>query len=171
MKKSLAVIYIVIMTSLVVISVIVIALNRPYTIASDYSTIKLVQQSKQQHTVYIGGAVINEGYYVCTEGDTYYDLLSRAGLLSCSYCHASYYDQYDFSSTTLIIDYMINGELYYSINANGIFFDDFASQYGITSDQIEQCKTSGAFTSKTQLRQLFGTLYEQVHYMIYVGES
>ena len=132
----------------------------------------------QTYTVYIDGAVSFSGFYSYKKGDTYRNLLQKAGLLDCSvfkFGGATLDSVVDTKEKTILVVYKENEEIMYPVNVNSALFAVLAKESKIqqnTIDKIaEYIATNGKIQTKTVLKSvLTDQEWQAVFFKLYVGE-
>ena len=130
----------------------------------------------QQCQIYVCGAVENEGYYEVTEGDTYFDAILQAGLLTQSSLTSDFSSVVDGKLSFVIVPYIENGVVHNCINVNHQFFLLRAPMEGLTAHVVNKIadylETHGAIHNKKVLRGVLGEQdYENYHYKLYIAEA
>lgn len=131
--------------------------------------------SREVYTVFVCGAVQKSGYYTFELGDTYYDVLNRAGLIEFSYLQ-NMDNMISSDVSEILCNFYEDGKEVYPINVNS---DYFAQLYGeaniqpdIANKIIDYIKVNGKLTNKTQLLEfLTQEEWAKVYYRIYVGRD
>ena len=125
-------------------------------------------------TVYVCGAVQNEGYYVVEQGTTIADAIALAGILPQTIFpqNATTYIKFDCQ---IAVQYSENGTKYNCMNVNSMFVWYNLSYNNIPSEVIAKLHdyyvNHGPITSKQMVKQILNEeQYQQNHYKIYVAE-
>lgn len=121
--------------------------------------------------IYIGGAVMCEGYYYYDEGATYFDLLAMAGIYSESVIDNDLQNEVS-SSVDVLIVYFMCGDYVISIDANSSSINFFGEIPLAVINKITAYKnTHGLFQNKQQLIDLLGEEYSAFIPYFYIGEG
>lgn len=128
------------------------------------------------YTVYVCGAVQNEGYYRLYEGETYFVAIREAGLLVASAISSNAFAIVTEQPLPIFVDYIENGTVKNCINVNSQYFllglpiDGISLQVvNKIADYIENC---GVIRNKKTLLAVLGDDdYENYHYKLYVAEA
>ena len=130
----------------------------------------------QQCQIYVCGAVENEGYYYVTEGETYFDAISQAGLLAQSSLPSISSRIVNTRVSFVVVPYRENGAVHECINANHPFFSARLPMEGLTDGIVNKIadylETYGAIHNKNVLSVVLGEQdYANYHYKLYIAEA
>ena len=132
-------------------------------------------QSAKTYSVYVYGAVENEGYYRVQEGDTYYQAIAQAELLPQSVLTPNYYSIVTDMQLSIVVHYKENGKRYECVNVNGM-----ALLWGIDIPNIphqvvakisDYLQIHGKIHNETELRAVLGNDYDNNFYKLYIAEA
>lgn len=121
-----------------------------------------------RRSVFVGGAVVNEGYYTITPQNTYGDIFSAAGLLQNSYTLAYNTDKYvDFAADSIIIGFWQHQSAERAVNIAGIV--EIAPLVAVGIDQtIARIIIGAEIAQKDDLKDILGEdVYLSVYYKLY----
>ena len=129
----------------------------------------------QTYTVYICGAVQNEGYYTVVQGTTIGDAISLAGLLSQTVLpdNSQMYVQINMQ---IVVQYLYDGARHVGINVNGLYVISNIPTAHISAEVMEKLHNyymqNGVITNKQILKQILTEeQYQQSHYKLFVAEE
>ena len=114
------------------------------------------------YSIYVYGAVKNEGYFNVEEGGTYLDAIMQAGMLAQSFPSEYAEALVSAQKTAVVVQYVEDGTLHDCIDANSAFFAlrdpllfDGLSEAVVTkiADHLE---TVGKICNKQVLREVLG---------------
>ncbi len=119
------------------------------------------------YTVYVCGAVVNEGFYEVPCGETYFYAIELAGLAEESYILDWQYGIMSSDCKVIAVCYAENGQIRYPVNVNGIadMPDGIGEAVGVYR------KIKGKITDKSVLREILGEKYSFCYYKIYVDAA
>lgn len=129
--------------------------------------------TREVYSVFVCGAVQNSGYYTFELGDTYYDVLNRAGLLD-----VSYFQNLDniisADVSEILCNFYEDEKVIYPINVNSDLFATLYAEANIQTDIankiIDYIKVNGKLKNKEQLLEvLTQEEWSKVFYRIYIG--
>ena len=129
-------------------------------------------------TIYVYGAVENEGYYEVEEGSTYLDAIVQAGMLAQSIPPQSAESLVNGKQTSIVVQYAEDGKVRDCTDVNSAFFllrdpnlfDGVFSQEVV--NKLADYLQSGTIHNKQVLREVLGEDdYEHYHYKLYVAEA
>jgi protein involved in polysaccharide export with SLBB domain len=147
--------------------------NKPTLSPYQNQTIPTVEP--QIYTVYICGAVQNEGYYNVVQGTTIGDAISLAGLLSQTVLPDNS-QMYVQSNMQIVVQYFYDGARHVGINVNGLYVISNIPTANISADVMEKLHNyymqNGVITNKQILKQILTEeQYQQNHYKFFVAEE
>ncbi len=156
--------------------------KNPFVFSDMYSFKKyFINKNVDSGVIYVDGAVFYVGYYTVEIGETYGDLLIRAGLIegvSCFDVYGGDLDKaVDIRKKTLYINFFDKaGNREYVINVNSPYFEQFALSLGISADVIQKINLYKSEYGKIQNKSILETVltadeYAEVFYMLFIGES
>ena len=128
-------------------------------------------------TLYVCGAVKNEGYYEAKEGETYLDVITKAGRLDESDLLSKYFELVDGETTAICVGYLEDGVAHSCVDVNSDFFllRDATLFYGLSQEVVNKIadyrEAHGTVTNQQILREVLGDDYENYHYKLYVAEA
>lgn len=136
-------------------------------------------QNKGDHaatySVYVYGAVKNEGFYQVQKGDTYYQAIMQAGLLKQSKLTANYYSIVTDTQLSIAVHYVENGTEYECVNVNGRAFEQGLDVPNVAAEVVakiaDYVQKHGKIHNQSQLRAALGDDYETNYYKMYVAEE
>lgn len=130
------------------------------------------------YSIYVCGAVKNEGYYEVEEGATYRNAIMQAGLLAQSFQSQHNDGLVNAQKTAIVVQYVADGIPHDCIDVNNAYFAlrdpllfDGLSEAVVTkiADYLEAV---GKIRNKKVLREVLGEdYYENYHYKLYVAEA
>ncbi len=156
--------------------------NNPFVFSDRYCYKKYqIDVSNISGVIYVDGAVFFAGYYTVKRGDSYGDLLARAGLID----GVSSFDEgggdlnrsVDISKKILYINFFDKeGKREFVINVNSPYFEQFAYSIGIKFDIIQKINCYKSVYGKIENKSILQTIltpdeYSEVFYMLFIGES
>lgn len=127
-------------------------------------------------SVYIGGAVLNEGWHEVPEGTRLFQLLDVVKP------HKSYSCPYSLTlkledGKHYLVNYLQNGIVRYPVNVNSTMFNAFAQTVEVDSDVINLLlkrreALGGEFSSKEQILFAVGeSVFSEIYYKLFIGEK
>lgn len=126
------------------------------------------------YTLYVCGAVQNEGFYRAEAGTAYDEVLQSAGLLEQSFL-PTLSSAVDRSVTQIIIDYFDGAKRCSSVNVNGILIVTRQPIDGIPQEAVDKLADYideyGTIHNKSQLKIALGELYAQHFYKFFVAKE
>lgn len=126
-------------------------------------------------SVYVCGAVENEGYINIFEGTDYQSLIFEAGYISQTIMPKTPYAVVNESVSVLVLNYFDGQKECYCINVNGAVVLDKLPCENISPQVIEKLHNyivaNGKITDRTQLKQILGNDYQDNFYKFFVSES
>ncbi len=129
----------------------------------------------QTFTVYVCGAVENEGYVTVEAGETYLTVLELAGILPQSVVPQLHTYPVDGSVTELIVNYSDGEQIYDCINADNLLIAERLGVEGLPTEIVElladYIAEFGAFHNKQQLKTALGEYAEEYHYRFFISEE
>lgn len=131
--------------------------------------------TREVYTVFVCGAVQNSGYYTFEFGETYYDVLSRAGLLDLSYLQ-NMDNMISADVSEILCNFYEDGKEIYPINVNsdlfGTLYGNANIQTDIANKIIDYIRVNGKLKNKEQLLEvLTQEEWAKVFYRIYIGRD
>ena len=128
------------------------------------------------YTIYVYGAVENEGYFEVAAGGTYFDAITQAGLLAQSWLPTNCYSIIDAKQLSVAVNYSQDDSKYDCINVNGASFvyrlETDGLPYEVVNKIADYLEAYGTIHNKTVLRSVLGENdYENYHYKLYVAEA
>lgn len=155
----------------------VILINGGFSIfaISDYST-KSFDLFRPKVTVYICGAVENEGEYTLEYSTTFANAANSATVTPNSDLSELYSQQVTEATTFILVPYFDeNGDTQYPIELNHEYFNQIAKAAGIQANVIELINAYrskfGLFSDKKQLKDALGELYRDNYYKFYLEKG
>lgn len=126
-------------------------------------------------TVYVSGAVANDGYVTVNIGSDYYALLTQAGLLGCSAMVENSSNVIKGDVTQLIVNYIQNNRTYYSVNVNGAAVTYRLGAENISSNVINKLadyiEANGIISNRGELSAALGDDYNDNYYKFFIDEQ
>lgn len=126
-------------------------------------------------TVYVSGAVANDGYVTVNIGSDYYALLTQAGLLDCSAMVENSSNVIKGDVTQLIVNYIQNNRTYYSVNVNGAAVTYRLGAENISSNVINKLadyiEANGIISNRGELSVALGDDYNDNYYKFFIDEQ
>ncbi len=143
--------------------------------ATPYKDQIISNKNPQTFTVYVCGAVANEGYYQVAEGKTIADAVSLAGILPQTVFPTNSQSQV-ISNCQIIVAYHEKGVNYDTLNVNGIYVLHNLTAPNVPDDVIAKLHAyvtqNGKLTNKQMLKQILTEeQYQQNHYKFFVLEE
>lgn len=126
-----------------------------------------------EREIFVGGAVILEGFYTVKPSTTYGEFFTAVGLYANAHIFSYNDDTYiNFNADSLIINFFDEGELMYAVNANTAEITELMSagipEYIALEIIAARVKAGGAFSEKYQLKDYIDAAhYEYIDYRIY----
>lgn len=142
---------------------------------SPYQSQNIPNKTDATFTVYVCGAVANEGYYVVAQGSTVADAIALAGILPQSIFPTNS-QSFVQSNCQIVVRYHENGTNFDCINLNGIYVQHNLPTQNVDESVIAKLNAyylqNGTITSKQILQQILTEQeYQQNYYKFYVQES
>ena len=170
MKKNSLLVLILIVVLCVAFSACDLAKMSPW---SD-KTVENNGNKSKTYTIYVYGAVENEGYYEVNAGDTYYDAIVKAGLLTQSWLPTNATSIVSERQLRAVVQYVEDGVVYDCINVNSALLS--LKPIGLSDEVVAKIvayvELNGKIHNKTVLRAVLGDDdYENYHYKLYIAEA
>ena len=135
---------------------------------------ELADRQPQTVSIYVCGAVENEGYYEINLGADYNELLGMAGLLTVSVPPTFSSSFVDGSVTNVIVSYTDGKNAHNVINVNSQLITNRFEVDGLTSDVVNRLadyiEAHGKIGNRKQLGQALGDDYDDNYYKLFVAE-
>ena len=130
----------------------------------------------QTYTIYICGAVVSEGYYEVTEGETYFDAIRKAGLLPQTCVPSNQSSLIDGKQNIIVVNYVENGIEHSCHDANDPFFALRRPMGNLSCEIVNKLadysEEYGIIHNKETLRAILGEEdYENNHYKLFIAEA
>lgn len=140
-----------------------------------YQSQTIPNKTDTTFTVYICGAVQNEGYYVVAQGSTVADAISLAGILTQTIFPTNS-QSFVKTNCQIVVRYYENGTNFDCINVNGAYVQHNLPTPNVPASVIAKLNAyyvqNGAITNKQILQQILTEQeYQQNHYKFFVQES
>ena len=128
------------------------------------------------YTVYVYGAVANEGYYKVSEGETYYEAIAQAGVLQQSYLPSNSSAIVSADALSIVVHYKEDGVVHDCINANHesrwLRLPREGLSLSVINKIADYLEAYGTIPNKKVLREVLGDEdYENYNYKLYIAEA
>lgn len=130
------------------------------------------------YSIYVYGAVKNEGYHEVSEGGTYLDAIMQAGILLQSFLPQQAEILVNGEQTAVVVQYVEDGTPHDCVDANSVFFAlrDATRFVGLSQQVVEKIadyqENVGKIRNKRVLYEVLGEEdFENYHYKLYVAEA
>ena len=127
------------------------------------------------YSVYVCGAVENEGYYQVSEGGTYFQAIEQAGLLQQSSFSPNFYSIVTGDQLAVAVRYTQNDVVYECVNLNNASLVLGLPVQNVPDEVVGKIANYianyGKIHNKSQLRTALGDDYEDNFYKFYVAEA
>lgn len=153
---------------LILCSVLFAACNVPF---EDVTTPDIEPKT---YTVYVCGAVENEGYFTVDEGTDILSLLLLAKPLAQAVYPQDMLQQVAANTKFVVVNYEIDDATYYCVNVNGGFVTAESQIENVSAEVVGKIaayiRTNGKITDKTQLKEILGEQdYLENYYKFFVS--
>ena len=132
-------------------------------------------KTDKTYTVYVYGAVENEGYYSVQKGDTYYQAIAQAGLLPQSALTPNYHSIVTDAQLSVVVHYTEHGKYYECVNVNSVAFlwgiDVPNVSNRVVAKISDYLQIHGKIHNEAELRAVLGDDYKDNYYKLYVAEA
>ena len=145
--------------------------------ACDYplKEVELPNKSMPVNTVYISGAVKNDGYFELEAGADYFALASAAGMLAETLMPDNPSLVVDGKITTIVFDFIHNGIATDSINVNGVLVTNRFPIDCVSCEIIDKLadyiEYNGVIANRRELKIALGDDYEDNYYKFFISEQ
>lgn len=126
-------------------------------------------------TVYVCGAVENEGYFTVRAGTSYVALAELAGLVEQSVLSEWYTDAVDGGTEELVVRYYDGSEIRDCINANSPLIATRSEVDGLPADVVDLLadwiEAHGKLRNKQQLEEALGGYAQDYYYRLFIARE
>lgn len=125
-----------------------------------------------KYTVYVSGAVVNDGYITVDAGSDYYSLLDKAGLLDCSAMIEYSSSTVNGNITEIIVNYKQGNRTFYSVNVNGTAVVYKLSVENVSASVVNKLANyiefHGFINNRDELYDALGDDYADNYYKFFI---
>ena len=126
-------------------------------------------------TLYVSGAVVNDGYITIPQVCDYKTALDIAGVLSSSVLPINIFAPIPSNTDSLLINFCIDDTIYYCVNVNGAYVTSRLSIDGIddliVNKLADYIQSNGVISNRSQLKIALGDDYNDNYYKFYIDKS
>lgn len=140
-----------------------------------YTEVEIPQNASKTITVYVCGAVENEGYLTISAGTSYTELFRLAGILPQSALPELYSDTVEQTTDFVVVNYFDDGKICYCVNANSLLVTNDDHIDGLPDGAVNLLSAyivkNGKIHNKQQLRVALGPYAASCLYKFFVAPT